>query len=247
MQLLPLSIGTLQPGDDLAARILATALPLPGDILVLSSKAVAVCEGSTVVLSTSEYSPAALDYAKKTGRSPAFMEAVLGELHRLHGTVLNTCPGALLTEVRPEGLLEGTILTANAGMDESNTPQGTAVGWPKDPAASARHFWLHLGLPVVISDSCCSPRRLGVTAFALACAGMDPFRSEIGSKDLFGNTLQVTVEATVDQLCTAANMVMGNAAQGVPAVLVRGHGIPPSDFFGWVKGIEPECDMFGKT
>lgn len=247
MQLLPVITGTLKKGDDLATTIAATGLPQKGDIVVISSKAASVCEGSTVILPTGSYSTAALEYAKKTGRSPGFMEAVLHELLRLHGTVLSACPGALLTEVRPDGLLEGTILTANAGMDESNTPAGTAIGWPKDPATSAKNFWLQLGLPVVISDSCCSPRRLGVTAFALSCAGMEPLRSEIGKTDLFGNTLQVTVEAVADQLCTAANMVMGNAAQGVPAVLVRGHGIPPSDFFGWVKGIEPERDMFKRA
>lgn len=84
----------------------------------------------------------------------------------------------------------------------------------------------------------------GVTAFALVVVGFDPIENYIGKKDLFGRQLLVTREARADQLATAANFLMGNADQAIPAVIVRGHGLPFSDFAGWVPGIKKEEDMF---
>lgn len=81
-------------------------------------------------------------------------------------------------------------------------------------------------------------------AFALATCGVDPFKSEIGEQDLHGKTMHITVEARADQLATAANMLMGNSAQSIPAVVVRNHGFSFSNFCGWVDGIEPEQDLF---
>ena len=99
-------------------------------------------------------------------------------------------------------------------------------------------------IAVILSDSCCTPRRQGVTAFALAVSGLDPIRSEIGSVDLFGKKLRMTHEAVADQLSTAANFLMGNAGQSVPGVIVRGHGLKLSNFEGWVPGIKAEEDLF---
>ena len=64
---------------------------------------------------------------------------------------------------------------------------------------------------VIISDSTVTPRREGVTAFALAVSGLDPVRDDTDKSDLFGKNLQITHEAIADQLATAANAVMGNA------------------------------------
>ncbi len=97
---------------------------------------------------------------------------------------------------------------------------------------------------LLLTDSGLSPRRLGVTAFALAIAGMDPTRSLIGSPDLFGKALRLTEEAIADQLATAANAVMGNAAECTPAAFIRDHGIPFSNYVGWVPGIERERDLY---
>ena len=59
--------------------------------------------------------------------------------------------------------------------------------------------------------------------------------------------MTITVEATADQLATAANTLMGNAAQAVPAVIIRDHGLSFSDFCGWVPGIEKEEDLFERA
>ena len=99
-------------------------------------------------------------------------------------------------------------------------------------------------IAVIVSDSCCVPRRMGVTAFALVTSGIDPFVAQKGKPDLFGRALRFTQEAIADQLATTANMVMGNADQSTPAAIIRDHGISLSPFDGWVKGIEPEEDLF---
>ena len=267
------------------------------DIFVISSKAVATAEGRIVDLASLTPSEEAKTLSKKCGRSPEFCEAVLAETKMRNGIVRGTCPGAIISELKPWGSSpksfstrsstasqspavsslarreQGTIITANAGLDESNTEKGTAVGWPEDPVSSARRlrqqleehmrdkgkgirteeshrpfslspYPLSTHLAVIITDSCVRPRRWGVTAFALAVAGIDPLRDEVGREDLFGRKLRITKEAVADQLATAANMLMGNADQSIPAVIIRDHGLTLSEYEGWVPGIEPEEDLF---
>ena len=75
-------------------------------------------------------------------------------------------------------------------------------------------------------------------------SGLDPLLSQKGKTDLFGKPLKITTEAVADQLATAANFLMGNAAQSIPAVIIRDHGLTLSDWEGWIPGIEPEKDLF---
>lgn len=232
MLILPVRTPLLRPGDDLAAAIAASCAQKPGDIVAVSAKAAATCEGRMLPL------------APFGEGDEAFHKAVLAETERMHGTVLCTRAGVMLTELRPDGLDRGTLLVANAGLDRSNAPEGFAVGWPEDPVASVRNLRNALGAGIILTDSCCHVRRLGVTAMALAVSGLMPFRNRAGERDLFGRTLTVTQEAVADQLATAANLLMGNAAQAVPAALIRDHGIAEADFEGWVEGIAPEGDMF---
>ena len=301
MHLIPLQTPRIVPGEDLVSALMEARKDgfQPKDIVVISSKAVATSEGRIIDLSALTVSDKAKTYAEKSGRSPEFCQAVLDEVAFHNGSVVGTCPGALLTELKPDGLSTGIILTANAGLDESNAPphqshsvarcgaqpEGTAIGWPEDPVESAKEiqstmeaklqtdkflvssFWFFVlkkisnrflkletknqqlktsqpHIAVIISDSCCRPRRWGVTAYALAVAGMDPLQDQKGVKDLYGRELRITQEAIADQLATAANTLMGNADRACPAVLIRDHGIPLSEFVGWVPWIEPEKELF---
>ncbi|MBU1123155.1 coenzyme F420-0:L-glutamate ligase, partial [Patescibacteria group bacterium] len=99
-------------------------------------------------------------------------------------------------------------------------------------------------IAVILTDSCCRPRRIGVSAYALTVSGIDPLEDRIGKKDLFGKELLMTMESRADQLATATNMLMGNTNESIPAAIVRDHGLELSDFEGWVDGIEPEEDLF---
>lgn len=265
MEIIPVCSPLLKMGDDLGAVFAKEALQ-PGDILVISSKALATIEGVEIQLRDGTPTKQVEAWVSQTGLPASFIEAVMAETKRLNGTIVGTCPGALLTELRPTGFPHGTLLVPNAGLDRSNVREGYAIGWPHDPVKSLRTlrsgiqeqmsekrkekrkkntnslFSFHFSL--VLSDSCCVPRRLGVTAFALACSGIDPVRSLIGTKDAFGHTMRITQEAVADQLATAANMVMGNADQMTPIAIVRDHGYALSNYEGWVPGIEPGEDLF---
>jgi coenzyme F420-0:L-glutamate ligase/coenzyme F420-1:gamma-L-glutamate ligase len=242
MELLPLKTDILRAGDDLAAALKRAGDIRPDDVVVISSKAVATCENAFINVKTIGISKRALADAEKTGRSSAFCQAVADETARMDGRVVGHCPGAMLCTLHPaEGIW---IVAANAGMDQSNVPDGTALGWPKDSAASAKRLRDELGCAVIITDSCCTPLRAGITAYALACAGIEPVRDERGTPDLFGKPLRITRDNVVDELSAAANFLMGNAAQATPAAIVRGHGLEPSDFAGWVPTFPPEEDLF---
>jgi len=244
MEILPLCTRIFERGDNLALEIAQTGLIEPNDILVVSSKVVAVTEGSAIRLSELLPSSEAKNLAEDTGLSPAFVECILQETKRMNGEILGCCPHAILTSLRPDGMKKGRILCPNAGADLSNAEDGFAIPWPKDPVLSAKKLRETLGVPIIISDSCCHAGRLGVTAFALSVAGFDPIVSKVNEQDLYGKKLRITHEAVADQLATAANTVMGNAAECTPAAIIRGHGLSPSEFLGWVDGIEPEEDLF---
>ena len=249
MKILPLSTPILKRGDDLAAILETQEKFQEGDLLVVSSKAISMVEGTVIDLNKIHTTPEAENWAKRSGRSAAFRQAVLDETKRLHGRVAGGSPIAMLTELKPDHM-KGSLLVPNAGLDQSNVPEGFAIGWPLDPVASAKMLRQRLrektgkNIAVIVSDSCCRPRRWGVTAFALVSVGFDPLSSQIGRKDLFGRPLTMTVEAVADQLATAANAVMGNADQSIPAAIIREHGFTLSDFEGWVPGIDQAEDLF---
>ena len=250
MELLPIHTPTFVAGDNLAQVLCTHANFSDGDILVLSSKALATTEGAAMEIHDTSASDEARVLAKQHRREPGFCQAVLDETVRMNGEVIASANGFLLTELQPNGMQDGSILVPNAGLDRSNVEQTHTVGWPKDPVTSLRKLRDDIrstsgaNIALVLSDSSIAPRRKGVVAFALCVCGFDPFISLKGTSDIFGHALQVTEEASADQLATAANMVMGNSNQSVPAAIVREHGIAFSDFCGWVPGIRREEDLY---
>ena len=116
---------------------------MAGDIIVLSSKVVSMSEGSLIDLSHIEVSEEAMAWDARLHRKqcdPAFRQAVLDEAERMHGRVLGHCPNAMLTELKPGGLTEGTIIVCNAGLDQSNVGEHFAIGWPRDPVTSVKRL-----------------------------------------------------------------------------------------------------------
>ncbi len=250
MQILGVLTPLLRHRDDLGEILTSRCRLQDGDIVIVSSKAIATVEGADFDETTVTPGKNALSLALRCKQDPAFTELIIRETERMHGSVVGTCPSVLLTSLKPDGLKTGRILCPNAGLDHSNVQAGHVIGWPFDPVRSAKALRQDLmkrsgkRIGVIISDSCSHPGRLGVMAFALVCAGIDPMRNDIGTSDLFSRPLQFTQEAIADQLATAANAVMGNAAQSIPAAIVRDHGLALTDFSGWVDGIDEEDDLF---
>jgi coenzyme F420-0:L-glutamate ligase/coenzyme F420-1:gamma-L-glutamate ligase len=216
----------IRPGDDLA-RILGDALeaatlrPRAQDVLVITHKIVSKAEGRYVSLGEVTPSQRARKLAAATGKDAALVEVILSESR----AVLRFRPGLIITEHRL-----GMVL-ANAGVDQSNVPRHDGprvLLLPKDPDASSaalraaleERFGVPLG--VVVSDSVGRAWRNGVVGLAIGAAGLPALLDLRGRRDLEGRALQVTQVGLADQIAAAAQLVMGEADEGRPAVLVRG-------------------------
>ena len=130
--------------------------------------------------------------------------------------------GALRITETPHG-----FINANAGIDHSNTAEGTAVLLPLDPDRSARRFRAEiarrrdLDVGVVVSDTFGRTWRNGVCDVALGCAGVKPILDLRGTNDALGRPLEVTEVAIVDEICAAANLVLVKDG-GTPFAIMRG-------------------------
>jgi coenzyme F420-0:L-glutamate ligase / coenzyme F420-1:gamma-L-glutamate ligase len=217
----------IKPGDDLGA-IAVDALwaneivPEDGDVLVVAQKIVSKAEGRFVEVADVEPSERAVALAAELDKDPRFVEIVLSESKR----VVRHRPGLLIVEHRL-----GFVM-ANAGIDHSNVaPEDGAervLLLPVDPDGSARSLRQHLvgvfgvGIGVIISDSFGRPWRKGTVGVALGAAGLPAFVDLRGRPDLFGRQLLVTETGFADEIAAAAGLLMGQADEAVPMVLVRG-------------------------
>ena len=119
------------------------------------------------------------------------------------------------------------ILAPNAGIDKSNSKGTEIILYPNEPYKFAEElrrkifleYNLHVG--IIIVDSRLMPTRIGTAGVAIACAGLEPTRDLRGEKDLDGNPLKVTFQATADNLATIANHKMGEGNDLYPIAIVR--------------------------
>lgn len=99
---------------------------------------------------------------------------------------------------------------------------------PHDPDASAqaiRHRLAELtgaAPPVLIIDSHGRAWRWGTVGVTIGLSGLAPVQDLRGTPDLFGEPLRHTDVGFTDQIAGAATLLMGQAAEGCPVVIVRG-------------------------
>jgi coenzyme F420-0:L-glutamate ligase/coenzyme F420-1:gamma-L-glutamate ligase len=193
-----------------------------GDILVIAQKIVSKSEGRYVRLHDVQPSPQARELAERTGKDARFLEVVLRESEE----VVKSGPNVVITTHR-----RGFVM-ANAGIDQSNIehPDGEerVLLLPEDPDGSAQNLKQaldgtgDLDLGVVINDSFGRPWRNGVVGVALGAAGLPSLLDQIGVPDMFGRAMRVTEVAIADEIAGAASLLMGQAGQALPVILVRG-------------------------
>ena len=230
-------IPLIQPGDDLAAIIL-TALQgagtslQDGDIIVLAQKVVSKAEGRLVNLADVEVSTRAVVYAAETEKDPRLVELILRESRE----VLRARPGLIIVEHK------SGFICANAGIDHSNVsppeqaqnadPDEWYLLLPEDPDASAAALRCTLEdaagvrLGVLIIDSHGRAWRNGTVGVCIGLSGLPGVVDLRGEPDLFGYELRVTEIGAADELAAAASLLMGQAAESVPVVHVRGFPYP---------------------
>jgi len=195
-----------------------------GDILVLAQKIVSKAEGRLVNLCDVVPSQQALEYAGHTEKDPRFIELVLRESQ----SVLRVRPGTIIVEHKLG------FICANAGIDHSNVngAWGNAEDWvlllPEDPDRSARNIQAEIleitgkKIGVMIIDSHGRAWRSGTVGVSIGLAGVPGLVDMRGKTDMFGYQLRVTIIAAADELAAGASLVMGQANEKIPAVVVRG-------------------------
>lgn len=228
------NIPTIVDGDDLAAILGATLerldpQPVSGDILVVTHKVVSKAEGRTVNLKTVVPSALAQSLSRETGKPPALCEVILNESR----SIVRTRPGLIIAEHRL-----GLIL-ANAGVDRSNVENSEnderVLLLPEDPDGSAAVLAedlssrLGVSLAVIISDSAGRAWRRGVVGLAIGSAKIPAVLDLRGRQDRAGRLLAVTEVGLADEIASAAELLMGEADEGMPAVLISGLHIDGPD------------------
>ena len=120
------------------------------------------------------------------------------------------------------------FICANAGIDESNIEHGFATPIPTNPDKSADQIRKKIetltekDVAVIISDTQGRPFREGAVGVAIGISGMESLWNQEGKLDLYGRELQTTQTAVSDELASAASIVMGQANEGIPVVIIRG-------------------------
>lgn len=230
LSLIPLmGIPIIAPGDNLAELIIR-ALEIAGirlennDVVVLAQKIVSKSEGRFVNLTLVEPSPRANQLALETEKDPRLLELILQESR----CVLRTRKDLIIVEHK------NGFVCANAGIDHSNvqglwgSPEDWVLLLPENADRSAEairqqleaRFGVKIG--VLIIDSHGRAWRIGTVGVAIGFSGLPGVVDMRGHADLFGYKLRATFVAAADELAAAASLMMGQADERSPVVLVRG-------------------------
>ena len=189
-----------------------------GDIILIAETLISKSEDNFIRLDDLEPSDLAIELADKAKKDPKLVEAILNESNE----VVEVGPNFIITETK-----QGFVC-ANAGIDESNVGEGLATPMPVDADKSAKKIREFLEnefgeeLAIIITDTQGRAFRFGAIGTAIGCSGIDPLWRRVGEKDLYGRELETTEIATADELAAAASLVMGQADEGLPVVIIRG-------------------------
>jgi len=209
------------------------------DVLVVTQKVVSKAEGRVRALEGVVPSRRAIEIGNRIGFDPRHVEVILSESVR----IVREAPRVLITETRHG------FVCANAGVDRSNTGgRELLVLLPEHPDESARRLRESLrersGVApgVVTSDSFGRPWREGQVNVAIGAAGVVALRDYRGQRDPDGYELQGTELGVVDELASAAELVMGKLDR-VPVALVRGAAVTGDDTVRRLLR-DPATDLF---
>jgi coenzyme F420-0:L-glutamate ligase/coenzyme F420-1:gamma-L-glutamate ligase len=206
----------VEEGDDLAAMVAERVDLRPDDVVCVASTVVSKAEGRTADLAEYEAGERARRIATRAAeeagedKDPRFAQAVIEESEEL-------------LMGRPIMLAATRFghITVNAGVDRSNVPGADLLLLPEDPTASAEALREGLGTRVVVTDTSGRPFRYGQRGVAVGWAGLPAARDWRGERDREGREMEATVQAVVDELAGAANLVTGEGAGGTPVAVVR--------------------------
>lgn len=188
-----------------------------GDILVVCQSVVSKCEGRVVELKQVEPSPLSRKLAERLKKDPREIEVILSEsaevLRIAHVIISRTKHG---------------FVCANAGVDRSNAPPGCVTLLPDNPDLSAKKIRdfvrkkLGVNVGVIITDTQGRAFRTGCVGVAVGISGVKALLDLRGRRDIYGRRLVSTIVSPADAIAAAAVLLMGEAGEKTPVVIVRG-------------------------
>jgi coenzyme F420-0:L-glutamate ligase / coenzyme F420-1:gamma-L-glutamate ligase len=238
-----------EPGADLGQIICGLARThgpefADQDVVVVAQKVVSKAEGRYVDLADVRPGRQALALAEKVQKDARLVEVILAESRR----VLRHRPGVLIVEHRLG------FVTANAGVDQSNVDPAKGAEpvllLPRDPDASAQRLHEQLrqefgkAIGVVISDSFGRAWRIGTVGVALGAAGVPSVMNLRGAPDIHGRRLRVSETGFADEIAAAASLLMGQANEATPVVVLRGLTWSEPSLPAAALRRKPEQDLF---
>lgn len=221
VKIIPIKTRLIREGDD-AIKIIVDSIPVKPrnkDVIVVATKPLLKAYSKTVDISkiNIEVSDSARKIASEYKLHPILSELIIRYTSGIYGGV----DGFVLANI------DG-ILLPNGGIDHKNIGKETYAlpyVFIKDKAREIYNYIRDkygVAVGVVISDSTLYPLRLGTRAVAVVIYGFTPVVRYTGNLDLYGEKIKVTYLNIADELASAAHLVMGEGAEGVPATLIRG-------------------------
>jgi len=217
LQIIPIHIlKEIETGDNISELITKSFELQDNDIIVIAQKIISKQEGRIVNLSSVTPSLLALGISSQYQKNPHIVELILSESKK----IIRMAKGILIVETK------NGFICANAGIDESNVKNGFVTLLPMNSDESAERIRGELlkisgcNVSVIISDTFGRPFRMGQTNCAIGISGLKPILDYAGTADSFGNVLRVTAIAIADEICAAAELVMGKTLN-CPVAIIR--------------------------
>ena len=223
VEIIPLELPIIKEGDDIADLIIdsiqrTTISISDGDIIVIAHTIISRAEGMEFYLPYINPSPIAELIARRTGKDPSLVELILSEASKF----LKVENNIIITKTK-----QGWIC-ANSAVDQSNSQPNCAVTLPVDSSKSATSIGKKLSetyqknLSLLIADTHGRALRRGAINVAIGSYNFSVIDDAKGREDIFGYKLKSTIVALADEVCSAAELVMGQAGEMIPVVIVKG-------------------------
>jgi len=248
----------IRPGDDLAGMLAERCDVATVDAICVASTVVSKAEGRLADLAAYEPGERAIDVATRIGdlakeeKDPRFAQAVLEESEELlidvpimlaalpfgHVTVnagidRSNVPDADLLLLPADPTASARRLREDLAAHVDPPPATTDGGGDGDAGserATDQERTEGADAPaVIVTDTSGRPFRKGQRGVAIGWAGIPAARDWRGESDRDGRELSATVQAVVDELAAAANLVTGEGAGGTPAAVVADFSFGPHD------------------
>ena len=205
MQFIPIKTRKFLPPKDNLYKLLDEFLPSlqEKDILLISSKIVAIHQGQTV---------------KINPKLPPLQQKI-DLIKKEADTYFKNNPHSLT--------IKDQTLTPYAGIDRSNA-NNHYVLWPKKPNQAAKKIWQYLrtkhqlkDLGIIIIDSFCLPLRWGHMGISIGFYGFHPNKEYSDKKDIFNHKIVQGNSNIIDGLSAISGVLIGEGNEQTPLLLAR--------------------------